>query len=94
MARSGSTRARGYSGAHQRIRRAWAPIVASGTARCTRCKELIAPDARWHLDHRDDRTGWEGAAHKQCNESAGGRKGRAKQLAQQNSPQPKRVSNW
>jgi hypothetical protein len=65
-----TTTQRGYGVSHQAARRRLAPLVLSGKATCTRCGEPIAPDAPWHLDHRDDRSGYAGPAHAYCNSTA------------------------
>jgi len=39
--------------------------------RCARCDELIAPDEKWQLDHRDDGRGWLGPTYQRCNARAG-----------------------
>ena len=47
------TAARGYGGNHQKLRREWAPLVATGTVRCWRCGYLILPSQAWDLGHDD-----------------------------------------
>jgi hypothetical protein len=69
-----SRHARGYTSAHVARRRQLEPLVATGQVSCSRCGELIQPDEAWHLDHRDDRRGYLGAAHAECNLRAAGRK--------------------
>jgi hypothetical protein len=71
---AGLTTRRGYGAAHQRLRRALSVVVASGSASCTRCGQVIEPNEPWDLDHRDDRLGYNGAAHRSCNRSAGARR--------------------
>lgn len=57
-----------YSSGHQRLRRAWARKVATGTVRCARCGELISPREPWDLDHLDERPNGERApSHRACN---------------------------
>jgi hypothetical protein len=61
-----------YSGAqgqrHYRKRLALVPLVASGSVRCARCGELIAPDEPWDLGHVDgDPTRYQGPEHRRCN---------------------------
>ena len=66
---------RDYGAHHRRLRAWWLPRVAAGAVRCWRCGEPIPggdPDDRawrqsWHLGHRDDRQGYEGPEHAQCN---------------------------
>ena len=62
-----SRHARGYTNAHVARRKQLAPLVATGQVNCFRCGEPIGPGQRWHLDHRDDRRGYLGAAHAVCN---------------------------
>lgn len=59
-----------YNHTHRRLRRALAPLVASGLANCVRCGELIPAGAAWDLGH-DDRTGRHaGPEHAACNRGA------------------------
>jgi hypothetical protein len=60
-----------YSAPHRKMRERLVPIVATGTVRCARCDELISPDAKWELDHKDDGRGWLGPSHANCNRHAG-----------------------
>lgn len=69
----GTRQQRGYGTEHERERERWKPIVATGTAKCIRCGELIAPNAKWSPDHLDDRSGYGGPSHRLCNLKAGGR---------------------
>ena len=62
-----SRHARGYGSARESRRRSLESYVRSGRAFCTRCGQLIQPGETWHLDHRDDRAGYLGAAHAVCN---------------------------
>jgi hypothetical protein len=66
---------RGYGLEHQRERRAWEPKVQRGEVACSRCGRLIVPGEPWHLDHTDDRAGYLGPAHRDCNLRAGAVKG-------------------
>ena len=72
--RPSSTR-RGYGSAHQRLRRALAPIVQAGRATCWRCGQPIKPTDAWDLGHDDqDRAITRGPEHAyKCNRSAAGR---------------------
>lgn len=72
-----NTTARGYGYLHQQERKKWEPKVKAGGVKCARCKEPIDPDADWHLDHNDDRTGYIGPSHASCNLTVGGRAGAA-----------------
>jgi hypothetical protein len=70
--RRGTKTERGYGAEHQRERRRLAPIVARGRTRCSRCGELIRKGSAWVPDHNEDRTGYRGASHAECNNSAAG----------------------
>ena len=82
---------RGYGAAHQTRRRNLEPLVRSGQAVCTRCGQPIRADELWHLDHRDDRAGYLGAAHQICNLRAAAAKTNEKR-AQTREPTPLRWS--
>ena len=60
-----------YGPAHKAMRARLAPVVATGTVKCSRCDELIGTDEKWELDHRDDGRGWLGCSHQRCNARAG-----------------------
>ena len=69
--RRGTTAQRGYGYGHQKMRRKYASLVASGLALCTRCGELIEAGTPWDLDHSDyDRTRYLGPSHARCNRAA------------------------
>lgn len=70
-----STTSRGYGVAHKKERERWRPIVQAGEALCARCDEPIDPEEDWHLDHTQDRTGYIGVSHADCNIKAGARLG-------------------
>jgi hypothetical protein len=67
--RRAKTAARGYGSHHQALRAQLTPAVQSGNTTCTRCGKTIQPGEPWDLDHRDDRDGWLGPAHRRCNRS-------------------------
>jgi hypothetical protein len=74
-----SAASRGYGGAHQRLRRQWAPRVATGRVVCAKhghpqhpdCPGLIEAGSAWELGHTDDRSGYTGPEHAGCNQRAG-----------------------
>jgi hypothetical protein len=68
-----------YGGEHQALRRAAKPFAYGQP--CVRCGQPMRPGQPIDLDHADDGAGWLGFAHSHCNRSAGGRVGRARQLA-------------
>jgi hypothetical protein len=71
----GSKQARGYGPVHQAVRRRWARVIAQRSVLCARCGEPITVGMAWHLDHRDDRTGYLGPSHAGCNVSAAATRG-------------------
>jgi hypothetical protein len=76
-----STTARGYGKAH-RLARAAAAARHTPADPCVRCGHALGPMGPWlHLDHMEDRSGYLGFAHKDCNLRAGAKKGRRIQKA-------------
>jgi hypothetical protein len=72
-AKLGKTVERGYDARHRRERQRVARLIRGGTEVCCRCGNPLPPDIpsdMWHLDHTEDRTGYLGPAHKECNEKA------------------------
>jgi hypothetical protein len=66
---------RGYGVEHQELRMATVE-AAVGTA-CVLCGEVMDDPARMHLDHTEDRSGYRGFAHDDCNVRDGARRGGA-----------------
>ncbi len=82
------TAARGYGGAHARLRRQWELVVDAGAAFCHQpvCLEerdgrtrRIIPGTPWDLGHTPDRTGWTGPEHRRCSRADGNRSQRRRQ---------------
>lgn len=69
----GNTTARGYGSAHQKLRAKLLPHAYGKP--CTRCGKPMLQGQALHFDHTDDRTGYLGFAHADCNRKAGARKG-------------------
>ena len=63
----GSTVARGYGRHHKRLRAVWARQVEAGQVDCARCGRPISPGQLWDLDHSEDRSGYLGPSHADCN---------------------------
>lgn len=86
-----TTTERGYGTEHQRLRKRWAPKVATGTVRCWRClangksevEALIHPEDEWDLGHDDgDRSVTRGPEHLSCNRATASRRPRRKRPAE------------
>jgi len=76
--RKGSTTARGYGWAHQKLRNRWVPYVARGEVDCARCGQTIWPGEAWDLGHVDgDKSRYAGPEHRSCNRVAGAKQGAA-----------------
>ena len=57
--------------AHRRVRYELREVVASGTARCARCGELIEPGSKWDVGHDDYHPQYiSGPEHASCNRGA------------------------
>jgi hypothetical protein len=75
----GTTKQRGYSGQHPRLRKQWQPLVDAGLVSCHALICLkegrrIQPGEPWDLGHTPDRTGWTGPEHQECNRADGTRR--------------------
>lgn len=86
----GDTHRRGYGAAHQRLRRRWAPIVATGNVTCPRCQQPIARGERWDLGHEPgtDKRAYRGPEHARCNRATTGRERTA------TDPTPRPRTHW
>jgi len=85
---SGRTTRRGYGAGHQALRRAWAPIVATGRVDCWRCGLRIRPGKPWDLGHDDrDRNVYRGPEHRECNRGTMAKDRRR-------DPKGRGVTNW
>jgi hypothetical protein len=71
-----TTKERGYSGWHQKLKEQWRPLVDAGQVSCHEdiCLEerdgrtrWIAPGTPWHLSHTPDGSAWTGPSHRRCN---------------------------
>ena len=76
-----------YGPAHKALRKAWAPIVASGQATCcevvcVKGSRIIDPDEPWDLAHTEDGTDYRGPAHEACNRSEGATRGNRQRAEQ------------
>jgi hypothetical protein len=61
----------GHRAAHRKARAQLLGVVSTGTARCARCGQPIAPADTWDADRTT--TGW-APSHARCNRSAGARR--------------------
>ena len=87
----GTTKQRGYSGQHPKLRAKWKPLVDAGQVSCHASICLmptrwIPPGSSWHLGHTPDRTGWTGPEHERCNEADGARRGNRMRGTRQRQP--------
>jgi hypothetical protein len=61
---------RGYGWNHEKLRKVWEPIVATGRVICAApdCGRPILPGQLWDLGHdRHDRSRYTGPEHRRCN---------------------------
>src|SRR4029077_7308564 len=71
----GLTAAKGYGSGHQRTRRDYARLVATGKVDCARCGGPIDPGEPWDLGHVDgDRRRYQGPEHRACNRATSSRR--------------------
>ena len=75
MGKRPTTAQRGYGAAHQALRRALAPMVAAGLARCWRCGRRIKAGEPFDLGHDDiDQSRYRGPACLPCNRATSSRR--------------------
>ena len=93
-----TTSERGYGYEHQKLRAALLPYAYGKP--CPHidtdplCPGLMQPGQDLDLDHTDDRAAYRGMAHASCNRRAGGRKGRARQVAVPDPESPCVIRSW
>lgn len=85
--RKGNTTRRGYGSHHQRTRARLLPHAYGQP--CARCGEPMHQGQELHLDHNDNRHGYLGFSHAECNERAGTAKRDGTP-----TPEPRPASNW
>lgn len=74
----GSSTARGYGVEHRHTREELLPL-AYGT-RCPHCDRFMYPHDDLHLDHTEDRAGYVGIVHAECNTSEAASRGNAERV--------------
>jgi hypothetical protein len=70
MTLNAKTSDRGYGNSHQKLRKVWEPMVATGRVICSKpdCGRPILPGQAWDLGHDDyDRSKYRGPQHQRCN---------------------------
>lgn len=91
----GRTTARGYGAEHQKLRRRWAPTVATGTVKCARCGDPIAAGAKWDLGHVDGSKGeYRGPEHSECNRATSRHRAEREQRQRQHHHPTVKVTPW
>jgi hypothetical protein len=84
-----STTARGYGARHQELRRRLLPTAIGRP--CSRCGQPMLAGQALDLDHTDDRRGYRGFAHAECNRRAAGYKSTG---SAPSNPTPKAATRW
>lgn len=77
-----------YGPTHQKLRRRWAAVVATGGVSCSRCDRLITRGQEWDLGHvAGDPSRYAGPQHAVCNRNTTNERGAA-------DPQPRFRTRW
>jgi hypothetical protein len=84
-----SSNQRDYGTQHRTLRRALLPL-AIGTP-CVRCGNPMLQGQKLDLDHTDDRKGYKGFAHAECNRRAGAYR---QNHSHPENPPPRTSTKW
>lgn len=87
-----STTQRGYGYAHQRLRASLLPYAYGQP--CPRCGDTMQPGQPLDLDHTEDRTSYQGMAHRSCNRRAGAHKTNAQRRAEASTAPLRTSQQW
>ena len=87
-----STTARGYGAEHQKLRATLLPRAYGQP--CPRCGRPMLEGQDLDLGHTEDRTGYNGIEHADCNRRAGARKGNRKRGRRRAWTKAQTASRW